>query len=234
MFVRQLPQPGGQWVGEPDDQAAHDWLLDAMTHMGLPFTTAPMTTRIQGNLGECCGMLIGRDNDFGGFMCVAANAFQPLQDISRSEMDLVWMWLDPNPMADYAVLQEVKTTGADSLGYADSLEGDYAKLFGTDPALTLHTRLNLVANHLEYGQGRLEHADRVRTLAGLSPQQTTDVLLLPTIVYDSAKVADSGTKMSAVRQKIVAKGWAPDSVESWAVGLGQLIDRLTRLKSGHH
>jgi hypothetical protein len=234
MFVRQLAQPGGQWGGAPNDQAAHDWLLAAMTHMGLPFTTVPMTTRMQGNLGECCGMLIGEANDFNGFMCVAANAFQPLQDISRSEMDLVWTWLDPNPMGDYAVLQEVKTTGADTLGYADSLEGDFKKLFGTDPALTLQTRLNLVANHLEYGQGRMDHADRVRTLAGLSPQQTTDVVLLPTVVYDSAKIADPGPKMSAVRQKIVAKGWAPDAVESWAVGLGHLIDRLTRLKSGQH
>jgi hypothetical protein len=232
MFVKEATQPVTVWAPDPDDQAAHNWLLAELTRMGLPFSSGSLSTRMQGNLGESCCMIVGANTDLKSFACFPANAHQPLQDISRSELDLVWVWLDANPMADHIVFQEVKTTGDATLGYADTLLVDYQKLFGTDPATTLHTRLNAIANVLEYGHQKVPHADRVRTLAALTPQATTNVLLLPSVVYDRNLVADPSPKMAAVRQSVIAAGWAPNAVESWAVGLGDLLDRLARLKAG--
>ena len=232
MFLKSATQPVTIWGPSPDAQTAHDWLLARLQAMGLPFADGGLTTRVQGNLGECMFMLVNEANDYAEYQCFAANAYQPLQDISRSEMDIVWVWLDDNPHGDYVVLQEIKTTGADDLAYAGELLNDYSKLFGTDLAMTLGTRLNAVANALEFGQGHVGHADRVRTLGGLTPQATTGVVLLPSVVYDRAKVDDPTTKMAAVRQSVVSLGWQPDSVESTALGLEDLLARLERLKAG--
>lgn len=232
MFAKEGQHPIVIWSPDPDDSSAHNWTLDRLTHMGLPFSPGALSTRIQGNLGECLCMLIGASVDFEGHRCFPANAHQPLQDISRSELDIVWVWLDQNPLGDYAVLQEVKTTGAATLDYANQLIPDYEKLFGADPSCTLHTRLQAIANILEYGHGDLVHADRVRELCGLSPQLTTDVTLLPSVVCDRLLVPDPVAKMSAIRQALIALGWAPDSVLAWAVRIGDLLNRLTLLKAG--
>ncbi len=232
MFVKTSTQPVCVWGPAPDDQAAHAWVLERLVQMGLPFSRGVLSSRIQGNLGECCCMLIGAENDFRGFNCFPANAHQPLQDISRSELDLVWLWLAPDPSGDYAVLQEIKTTGGADLAYADTLCQDFEKLFGPDPALTLHTRLNAIANMLEYGHLDLLHADRVRMLAGLTPQASSDVFLVPSVLYDRKLIADPSPKMAAVRRSIIADGWSPDIVQAWAVGLGDLLARLARLKAG--
>lgn len=221
------------WTPSPDDAGAHAWFLAHLIHMGVPFNDAPLSTRVQGNLGECCCLLIGREQDFAGFFCHAANAFNPLQDISRSEIDIVWVALAPNPIEDLAILQEVKTTGGHDLDYATSLVTDYEKLFGSDPALTLNTRLAAVANTIEYGTIlSTPHADRIRLLAQRTPQATSNVMLLPSVVYDRTLVTDPQPKMAAVRQSIVSAGWDPPWVESWAVGIGDLLSRLSRLKAG--
>ncbi len=234
MFEKTETNPVMVWAPSPDAQAAHDWFLAHLQAMGLPFFAGDLSTRVQGNLGECCYMLVGTENDYAGYQCHPANAHQPLQDISRSEMDIIWLWLDGDPLGDYVVLQEVKTTGGDDLAYAGKLIEDFDKLFGADPTLTLSTRLNAVANTLEYGHGNTAHADRVRTLGGLTPQTTVGVQLVPSVMYDRARVADPSPKMAAVRQSVLAMGWAPEVVESSALGLEDLLERLERLKAGEH
>ena len=111
------------WRGTPDCQAAHNYILDWLTRLEVQFLVQgeDIGLRRKGNLGECIAFLIARDNGHGEAMSFAPNGLKPTHNISRPEIDIVWLFLEDAPAEDYAVLQEVKTTGASNPDYADQL-----------------------------------------------------------------------------------------------------------------
>ena len=99
--------------------------------------------------------------------------------------------------------------------------------------LTLHTRLQDIKNKLEFEQRRLDLARRASALAGGSPRTSSQVRLLPTMVHERAG-ADPQTKMLAIRETLLSRGWAAGAVVGWAIGLTDLDDRLVRLATGRN
>lgn len=234
-FVYTHPQQGGltAWRADPDEESAHSvllqWLASTVGSIFLP-ETEPLTNAIKGNLGEFIGYQIGKNYAFvNGEIAHSANASAPLSRISRSGLDVVWMYFGANPSDDWAAVQEVKTTGQGSLGLADELIDDYAKLYGTDHRVRLEPRLySLMSVLRELGLDHL--TPRLTALGGPGPNSTTGIYLLPTLVHDSSN--ESSTKMLAVRQTILGQGWSPRVVNCWSIGLNQIDDRLERLARG--
>lgn len=221
------------WVGRPNCQAAHDAILKWLrSHVGtfLPRNKA-LNTAIMGNLGETIAFVVGVQHDFSGHFCFAANAFDPLNRISRSFVDLVWLAFGKTTAEDVVFVQEVKTTVDSSLSLANELAADYYKLFGNDPALTLHTRLQAIKNELEYTLHRPKLCVRLSALAGKSPETSAQVRLVPTLVH-GAKSGKAQTKMTAVRAVLSSNGWPASSVTAWSIRLSALQRRLSRLAHG--
>ena len=221
------------WVGDPDDQAAHltilDWLQVAVTS-GFLNDQISMSNRVKGNLGEFIAYCIGKSYVFTNVTIAhAANAWDPLSEISRPDLDIVWLYFGSTEANDWAALQEVKTTGQASLTLADDLISDYDKLFGENLRLTLQTRLGALKNKLDQqGQGHL--SSRVTALGGPAPEQARGIRLIPTLLHDA--VDGASTKMVAVRQALIGRGWSADAVTSWSITLGEIDQRMTRLARG--
>ena len=221
------------WVGDPDDEAAHQVLLaelrDTVNYF-LGIDESPSNS-IRGNLGEFIAYQVGRNHAHPQRMeAHAANAWDPLSSISRPDIDILWAYFGEPPDGDWVALQEVKTTVMNSLSIADNLIEDYDKLFGQDPKLTLRTRLGGLKNRLDQ-QGRGDLAPRLTEIGGPpTPGLARGVRLLPTIVHDGA--LDSSTKMAAVRQGLIGKGWFPESIKCWSIQLDNINQRLTRLSRG--
>ena len=222
-----------EWEGDPDDNTAHQailaWLRQVVTSGFIP-SAASVSNRVKGNLGEFIAYRIGESLVFSNVVIAhAANAWDPLSDISRPEIDIVWLYFGNTPTGDWAALQEVKTTGATTLQLADTLIDDYDKLFGENVRLTLQTRLGALKNKLDQQrQGHL--APRITALGGPAPNQVRGIRLIPTLIHDSAY--NSSVKMVAVRQGLIGRGWSSDVVECWSIALANLDDRLTRLARG--
>ena len=234
-FVNTSPQQGGltAWSADPDDDSAHHVLLQWLaTTVGSIFLqeTEAFTYAIKGNLGEFIAYQIGRNYTFvNGEIAHSANASAPLSRISRSGLDVVWMYFGVSASEDWAAIQEIKTTGDESLGLANDLADDYGKLYGTDHRVRLEPRLyGLKSVLLELGLGDL--APRLTALGGLGPNSTKGIYLLPTLIHDSSN--ESSTKMLAVRQTILGQGWSPRVVHCWSIGLDQIDQRLERLARG--
>ena len=86
------------WCGDPDDDAAHQAVLAWLQADVAPGTfLAPgskVSNRVKGNLGEFVTYRLGWYLVFPqGMLCDTANAFDPLSDISRSYIDVVWLHL---------------------------------------------------------------------------------------------------------------------------------------------
>lgn len=222
------------WRGAPDDDHAHQailgWLEAAVTADEFLPLGASLSNRMKGNLGEFVAYRIGTEYVFTNVALVdTANAWTPLSDISRPDIDIVWLYFGQTDVDDWAALQEVKTTGVPSLSLADDLIEDYEKLFGENLRFTLQTRLTAMKNKLEQmGNGHL--AARVTRLGGPSPDLARGLKLVPTLLHDGAN--DSSRKMVAVRQALIGKGWSSDVVECWSVALGQIDARLARIAKG--
>ena len=221
------------WEGDPDDDAAHqtvlNWLQSVATAGFLKPSESP-SNATKGNLGEFIAYQIGRSYVFTNITIAhAANAWDPLSNISRPDIDIVWLHFGDTEADDWAALQEVKTTGVASLRLADDLITDYDKLFGENLRLTLQTRLGALKNKLEQ-QGQGAFSPRVTALGGPSPILARGIRLVPTLIHNAAQ--DSLTKMSVVRQVLIGRGWSSDVVECWSVALVDLDDRLTRLARG--
>ena len=141
------------WRGNSDCQAGHDYLLNELCQQ-VSFFLPPgsiISARQQGNLGEFIALCIGKDTAYIGAYMFPANAFNPLQDISKSDIDIIWLYIsDNNPDDDFVVIQEVKTTVASNLNYADTLVQDYDKLFEVNPQFTLNNRLQSLKNEVEF------------------------------------------------------------------------------------
>ena len=221
------------WEGDPNDDAAHQtilgWLQSAVT-AGFLEEKGSLSNRVKGNLGEFIAYSIGKGNVFTNVTIAhAANAWDPLSEMSRPDVDIVWLHFGSTEADDWAALQEVKTTGGDSLGLADGLITDYEKLFGENLQLTLQTRLGALKNKLDQqGQGNL--LSRVTALGGPTPNRARGIRLIPTLLHDAA--LDSSTKMAAIRQVLIGRGWSTGVVECWSVTLGDMNQRLTRLARG--
>ncbi len=221
------------WEGDPDDDAAHQtilaWLRGVVT-AGFLKSSESLTNAAKGNLGEFIAYRIGEGFVFtNATIAHTANAWDPLSQISRPDVDIVWLHFGDTETDDWAALQEVKTTGAPTLRLADDLITDYDKLFGENLRLTLQTRLGALKNKLEQ-QGQRALSPRLTALGGPSPDRARGIRLIPTLLHDATH--NSLTKMSVVRQVLIGRGWSSDVVECWSVGLADLDDRLTRLARG--
>ena len=222
-----------EWIGDPDDDAAHltilSWLSGAVNGNFLD-NSVSMSNRVKGNLGEFIAYRIARSYVFTNVEIASnANTSEPLSDISKPGIDIVWLHFGDSISDDWAAFQEVKTTGQESLDLADELIGDYEKLFGQNLRLTLPTRLTSLKNELEERQqGHL--CDRINQLGGPSPDQTRGIRLIPTLLHDAEQ--NSSEKMVAVRQAIIGQRWSSSVVECWSIVLGELDARLDRLAKG--
>ena len=162
-------------------------------------------------------------------IAIDANAWNPLSQSSRPDVDIVWLYFDPSSANDWAALQEVKTTGQSSLALADGLITDYEKLFAEDPRFTLRTRLDGLKNRLDHLQmGTL--VPRLTALGGVNPSQSVGINIIPTLIHDAAH--DSSAKMAVVRQALLVRGWSAPSVDCWSIKLDDIDARLTRLARG--
>ena len=221
------------WQGCPDDHTAHRailaWLQKAVTS-GFLDVEGPVSNRVKGNLGEFIAYNIGETYVFTNVKIkYTANASTPLSEISRPDIDIVWLYFGNTPADDWTALQEVKTTGEASLRLADRLITDYDKLFGEKLQLTLQTHLGALKNRLEQ-QGHGQYCSRITALGGPSPDQARGIRILPTLLHDAAH--DSSAKMAVIRQALIGKGWTADAVRCWSVALGDIDHRLTRLARG--
>lgn len=221
------------WTGKPDCDAAHADILEFLNGHCTPFPASVKAgdNILRGNLGETIVFCLGRTERFGS-TCHGhfANALRPFSGKSNPELDLLWVHFGKNANDDWAVLQEVKTTSAASITYATNLIEDYDKLFGTNPRLTLQTRIQDFKNRLEFEQNQsAQIVQRANQLTGVSPVACPRIRLLPTVVHDSA-ATDVVDTMLLVRESLTGKNWA--DVEPWAVGLSSLDGRLVRLARG--
>lgn len=221
------------WTGDPDDDAAHQTILawlQPIVNAGFLGPQDPLLNSVKGNLGEFIAYGLGRHYSFPDLKYVhAANAWDPLSKISRPDLDIVWLYFGDTEVDDWAAIQEVKTTGSASLQLADELISDYEKLFGDNPRFTLQTRLGALKNKMDQ-QNQSHLAPRTTALAGPTPQRSSSIRLIPTLLHDEAY--DSSHKMTAVRQALIGRGWSPDVVECWSVVIGKLDHRLTSLARG--
>ena len=227
---------GGQgwllWIGDPDDNAAHQEILSWLQGQNTQFQGANTTpsNSMKGNLGEFIAYQIGKHYVAPvAAIAFTANAWDPLSNISRSDLDVVWIDLSGNPMQDSVTIQEVKTTGGTSLSLAYDLISDHEKLFGQNLKLTLRTRLSSLKNKMDQ-QGLGNLAPRLTALGGPSPGLTKGVQLWPTLVHDSS--VSSQAVMAAVQQAIIGLGWPPSVIESWSIELDDLDRRITLLSRG--
>lgn len=230
------------WVGNPDCQAAHDSILAWLKARFQPnyfrnFSPVPSEPDniLKGNLGEGISFCIGVWNNFSNYRPFPANAFNPLSTIAKSEIDIIWIFFDETGTDDVAIVQEVKTTSESSLSLADKLIDDYDKLFGTAPKFTLRTRLDAIKTEIEFKLQRPDLLYRVDLLAGNSPQTSSKITLVPTLVHER-QGTNPQQKMTAIRSTLCSpsKGWSSSAVEAWAVGLSDLNSRLIRLAMGQN
>jgi hypothetical protein len=162
----------------------------------------------------------------------ALNAFQPLQDISHAGLDITYLYFDETDSKNDSIyIQEVKTTGAVTLAYADKLTEDYQKLFEEDAGCTFNTRIQGLATKIELGNKRPDLSDRLRALAATEAKSCAQVKLIPTLVHE-IRGTDPVTKLLAVKSAITTLGWTSAQIQPWSIAFEDLILRLTRMARG--
>ncbi|MGO9471646.1 MAG: hypothetical protein ACLQVF_46785 [Isosphaeraceae bacterium] len=226
------------WEGTPDCPAGHNAVLIWLKATVARFLSADEAVAggdiLRGNLGESISFCVSLWHDCGSHKAHAVNAWRPLSPQSARDIDIAWVCFAANAREDYAIIQEVKTTSSETLSYANQLIGDYDKLFGTNLDLTLKTRFKPLKAEFLYkvggAQGK-DWAERLSWLVGGSPQTSPRIVLRPTLVHELAGT-NPKPKMMAIRNTLLGKGWAPDLVEAWAIGLSDLDERLLRLAMG--
>ena len=133
------------WSGRPNCQAGHDAVLAWLGNLPGPFLS-PGKVRgndniLRGNVGESVAFCVSFWHDCGNHRVWATNAVRPFRPKSDIDIDIVWLSFTEKVRDDFAIIQEVKTTNGTDLAYGNELIVDYDKLYGTNPKLTLHTRL---------------------------------------------------------------------------------------------
>ena len=196
---------------------------------------ATLTNSQRGNLGEFIAFVIGHQNVFASppHRIVTNNAYDPLSGISMSGLDIAYVHFHPtDPQGDMFFIQEVKTTGNSSLAYSDALVADYQKLYESDGRTVLVNRAAAIKNRLEFEHQLSDDLlARVDDLVGTSPQNSSQVHLVPTLVHEAAG-ADSVTKLIAVRTQIAGFGWAHNQITAWSIALANLDASLVKLATG--
>lgn len=234
-FVSEQRGPIRAWIGTPDCDAAHRFLLERLTTIVGGRFLEPgesLNERRKGNIGEFISWCVGQVGVYTEWVPFVANAYTPLSNISTNGIDIVWLFLpDSGPDDDHAVILEVKTTTAATTAYARTMTSDFEKLFGVDPAFTLQSRFQAIKNHLEFSHGRLDLCPRVEALAGLSPRDCSSVSLLPTVLHD-LNSSSPDEDLLAVRTSIASKGWDEARITPWSIALRDLEARLTRFSQG--
>lgn len=224
------------WAGDPSGDAAHAEVLVWITDTGQPFFPENFTPSpaIVGNLAELIVFRLGHMHVFtlDGISSDALNVTEPFANISRPGIDIVWVYFGEQPNDDWVVLQEVKATANPDLHYADDLLEDYAKLFDSDPRFTLRTRLDALKNKLEYQWNRPEDAKRLTAIGGPSPARASRVRIIPSCVHES-EGADPTRKMLIIREALIGRGWRPEAITCWSVGMDDFANRMSRLASGN-
>lgn len=220
------------WLGHATCQDAHDHVLEFLKeHCATFMAPTDFDDKVKGNLGETICLCVGVWHAYKKCIPFPANAFNPLKRISHPDIDIVWINFGETAKEDLAILQEVKTTSDPSLQVTRSLIADYDKLFGTNPFLTLQTRLGAIKTQIEFQLKRPDLCTRVDKLAGQSATTSAKVRLVPSLVQELNN-PDPTVKLLAVKQVICGKGWQPESVLTWAIRLSDLDDRLQRLSQG--
>jgi hypothetical protein len=226
------------WTCHPDAEVAHQGLLARLRTIIGEFLRpgTALGSRRFGNLGQFVALFIGErcgglpDHQPDPF----TSALSPLSDISHDGIDIIWLLLRDDPRGDAAVLQEVKTTGAERLDIAYDLAGDYEKLFGTDPQLTWKQRVSHLKAYFLVARKEPRLAARLNKFLGVTPSNCNGVRVLPTLVYDSRRchwsVAEQ--RLLAVRTSVIGLGWDSSQVLSWTVGIDNLESRFERLSQG--
>lgn len=219
------------YTGDPNCDAAHGALLAGLQKLRVPFIGTGETINLsqRGNLGEFISLHIAIAGAFNKMEKFAPNALQPFSPISGAGLDLIYVYFDPvSEDNDLLYIQEVKTTAAENLNYLNNLGNDYKKLFSTDMCLTLQTRIQCLANSFELERNNDAYAERVYRLGATAANECSRVRLIPTGVH-ALGVGNPVRKMLAIRSDIAAFGWNQANIESWAIALSDLEDRLLRL-----
>lgn len=234
-FKHTLQQGVRLHTGDPHCDAAHASLLAGLTKLKANFIGPNESISIsqKGNLGEyICVHIALKTAELSGTEPFIHNAIRPLSRISGAGVDMMYVHFDPaDEGKDCLFIQEVKTTSQSTLSYLDALSGDYEKLFGTDPDLTLQTRIDGLENSFELERRRPDYAERVSRLRGTTPQECSNITLIPTGVH-LPNIGNPTQKLLAIKSKIVNYGWKPQSIAPWSVALSDLQSRLTRLARG--
>lgn len=226
------------WRGHLNCQDAHKDLLDCLRKICGWFhpCNKPITPRIQGNLGEFIAFRVGKVAPIApmdGTQVITANCDAPLNDISKPDIDILWLYLPPeNAAGDRCIVHEVKTTCQPTLEYCRTLIDDFEKLFGTDLQFTLQSRLQAAANTLANARAITnKEACRILRLTSTSPAKCRKVSLVPTVVHDLASESPE-RHLQVVKAHLLGKGWTSSQIELWSIALSELNSRLERLARG--
>jgi len=231
------------WKPSKSPDAAHATLLKRLrVFVGDAFKKdgTALTERHQGNLGEFIVYVI--EDECSGLkkthlLLSAANAYYPVANNSKTDLDLFWFKMAAKEADDNGVIHEVKTAITDDLSVASTLAGDFEKLFGTDANLTLGSRIRLIKTQVEFGSedpARFDRAKRLTALVGKGPGTSPNLTLVPSLVFDDAKITveKARKRLATVHAKIEALGWKKTQIAPMCVSLPGLEDRLTRLLCG--
>jgi hypothetical protein len=128
---------------------------------------------LRGNLGESIAFCASYWHDCKNHRAHAVNALRPLNPQSAIDIDIVWVCFATKVKDDFAIVQEVKTTGGTTLSYENRLIADYDKLYGTNLDLTLRTRFKPLKKDFLFkvggDQGRIL-SERLFALVGGGPK----------------------------------------------------------------
>ena len=95
------------WLGKPDCQAGHRFILEQLQQLGVVFLSSStlVNNSVAGNLGEFTAFrLAQQDANFENYKPFPANALNPLNRISKSDLDIVWIRFAENSRDDLAIL----------------------------------------------------------------------------------------------------------------------------------
>ena len=226
------------WRCHPSPSHAHQALLACLRRLTDGAFLSPGTAlsdRRKGNLGEFVSFFVGTEcAGMGSWHVCAANALNPLDDISRPGVDIVWLFFGRTPSQDRALLQEVKTSSTSAVSAAYGLRDDYAKLFSSDPECTLKTRLSAIKSRIEFEWRQLSLVRRVNRFMGVRPSMCEGVRVLPTLVFDPTQAGfpTAEGRLVLVRSTLLGASWDPTAVTPWAIGIENLDSHLQHLSQG--
>ncbi|CAB3868360.1 hypothetical protein LMG3482_04897 [Achromobacter deleyi] len=229
-----------QFRGSPDCGAFYAWVLGNINQLVSAKHPKPnpplkeLTTGQVGNLGEFLSFLVSRDSIFKlpGHTPALAGALIPLQPGTIVGLDIVVVYLDPDGASenDRLFIQEVKTTGARTLGYAKALIEDYKKLLDdTEPSKQLQTRISSIKTKLFFEHNwPMRALERVEDLVSTEAADCLKVRLMPTLIHD-LRYEDPVSALSNVLDQVYSQGWPRDSVDAWSISIAKLNESLVKL-----